>query len=134
MSALEADLQSEYNVDLRDLFRPGSGLTVRRVCVLLRELPLDSRIHRRMSSSKILSYKDHLTLDLLEGIRQVSYWAYVSAVKGVDEANQRALVRGAPKPLERPGQEKKKKTFVSGAQLANRLGGRAAAIPTRKAR
>lgn len=36
---MEAALQRVYGIDLRDLYRPGSGLTYRRVYVLLTNLP-----------------------------------------------------------------------------------------------
>jgi hypothetical protein len=40
--AVEADFLTHFRVDLRDLFIPGSGLTVRRVLLLIRALPAES--------------------------------------------------------------------------------------------
>jgi hypothetical protein len=40
--AVEADFVTHHRTDLRDLFIPGSGLTVRRTLVLLRALPTSS--------------------------------------------------------------------------------------------
>lgn len=46
--AIEADLQRYYGTDLRDLFRPGSGLTWRRLRALVVNLPPDSALARTM--------------------------------------------------------------------------------------
>lgn len=46
--AIEADLQRYYGTDLRDLFRPGSGLTWRRLRALVANLPPDSALARTM--------------------------------------------------------------------------------------
>lgn len=57
---MEAALQRFYNVDLRDLYRPGSGLTYRRVLTLIQQLPspwtieahLLDDIRRQLAASK----------------------------------------------------------------------------------
>lgn len=41
---MEADLARTYQVDLRDLYRPGRQLTLRRLWVLVRHLPTDSSV------------------------------------------------------------------------------------------
>lgn len=46
--AIEADLQRYYGTDLRDLFKPGSGLTWRRLRALITGLPADSALGRAM--------------------------------------------------------------------------------------
>lgn len=43
---MEADLQRFYGIDYRDRWRPGSGLTLRRIGALLRSLPPESALHR----------------------------------------------------------------------------------------
>lgn len=47
--AIEADLQRYYGTDLRDLFRPDSGLTWRRLRALVVNLPADSAFGRTMA-------------------------------------------------------------------------------------
>lgn len=42
---MEATLQRVYNVDLRDLWRPGKALTLRRVFVLVDQLPPEWDLH-----------------------------------------------------------------------------------------
>lgn len=49
--AAEADLASTYqgvDADLRNLYRPGSGMTLRRLYVLLRGLPYDGLFKTEM--------------------------------------------------------------------------------------
>lgn len=46
--AIEADLQRFYGLDIRDLFRPGAGLTWRRLRALIMGLPAESALHRSM--------------------------------------------------------------------------------------
>lgn len=47
--AIEADLQRYYGTDLRDVFRPGSGLTWRRLRALVTGLPPDSALAQAMA-------------------------------------------------------------------------------------
>lgn len=47
--AIEADFQRFYGTDIRDVFRPGSGLTWRRVRAFIWALPADSALVREMS-------------------------------------------------------------------------------------
>lgn len=53
--AVEADLASEYHgpdSDLRNLWRPGSGLTLRRLAVLVFGLSPDSRTWRAYAAEQ----------------------------------------------------------------------------------
>lgn len=47
--AIESDLQRYYGTDIRDIYRPGSGLTWRRVRALIAHLPADSALARSMA-------------------------------------------------------------------------------------
>lgn len=47
--SVEADLVSE-GVDLRDIFRRGSGLTLRLLLLRVRGLPADSQTHRALTA------------------------------------------------------------------------------------
>lgn len=45
---MEATLQRVYGVDLRDLWRPGRDLTLRRVFVLIDQLPAEWDLHAHL--------------------------------------------------------------------------------------
>lgn len=60
--AVEADLQRFYGVDLADYWR--GGLSIRRLSVFLSNLPPDSAVHRRYSSTDGWQTEHFLLADL----------------------------------------------------------------------
>lgn len=48
---VEADFAFR-GLDLRDMYRPGSGMTLRRLLVLIRALPPDSLTHSTLASEQ----------------------------------------------------------------------------------
>lgn len=117
-SKLEADLLSEYGVDLLDLFREEKPLTVRRVITLLDQLPEGSRVAKHIRDDA-LDTTQHLLLTILDGVNQLNYSSYYNASAQVGK-KWGQIWKKAPKPIDRPKikpPEKKVKRFMSGREL-----------------
>jgi hypothetical protein len=66
---VEADLQRFYAVDYRDRWRRGSGLTLRRISVLVDHLPEDSALHLRLNEGEpVPSLTDVLLADIWQAV------------------------------------------------------------------
>jgi hypothetical protein len=96
---------------------------VRRLCVLIRELPLEGRLKRRLAGDDgHLDQKEHLLVGIYNWMAQAAYWSRAEALKGLKDSEARELSRNAPKPLERPGKTKQHR-FLSAPELVRALGG-----------
>lgn len=78
---IAADLQETYNVDLRDLFRPGSGLTPGWVLLLIANLPFGSRfIAQRRGGQQFRGWDEsrYALVGVVNAVRALQY-TYVAA-------------------------------------------------------
>ncbi len=101
---MEADFTQYYQADLRELWRDGSGMTVRWVIVHLMELPMESRIKKHYAGDQgIFSVNDHLTADIRDLLLQIQYLSMITAMKDFKQSQQQKVLRSAPKRLPRPG-------------------------------
>jgi len=107
--ALEADLQRYYGLDFVRFFRPGSGLSWRKLLALIDNLPPESALNtavRNITPEERLaanagdpvkarwSTVESLLAALIDEVRQVS-WMYASS------HSDKAIAR--PQPIRRPG-------------------------------
>lgn len=107
--AVEADFARYYHLDFMDLYRPGSGLTWRKMLALVDCLPpessLNTVIRNRMPEEVLMeragdpaqspwSSLESLMAVLIDELRQFS-WMYAS--KNSEKTVQR------PEPIKRPG-------------------------------
>lgn len=97
---LEADFQSEYHLDLRDLYRPESTLTLRRCLTLFEQLPSDSRIMKWLRND-LFDQKDHLLASILDTIRRVDFSTNVGARATISPESQ-SVFDSMPEPIKRP--------------------------------
>jgi hypothetical protein len=121
-----ADLRQYYDVDLRDFWREGSGLSLLVLISLLFQLPVDSRVMQHLGEKRF-NRQEHLQADILDALRQIAYYTSVNAnVQIRDARSYKKIVESAPKPLRRPGDPepvKPTKQFVSGKQAAGVMKG-----------
>lgn len=115
---MEADFTQYYQADLRDLWRPDSGMTVRWVIVHLMELPDDSRIKKHYGGEHaIFSLNDHLTADIRDLLLNVQYFTAVGALKDMKQSQIQKIVRGSPERPPRPGEIEPEPKFATKEEL-----------------
>lgn len=93
--AIEADLQRYYSTDLRDLFRPESGLTWRRLRALVVNLPPDSALARTIAGADSVWTLETQLLAALHDRLSEANWQRGNA--GSKSPSRR------PQPIPRPG-------------------------------
>ncbi len=116
--ALEADFRQYYHADLRDIFDPDSGMTVRWVLDMLIELPVDSRFSKNMRNDP-LDVNDGLLLEVINQLNQVFYQTSLSASAAIGKSYKKYM-KDAPKPIEHPKiveEKKEKPKFLTGKEL-----------------
>lgn len=90
-------MQRYYGTDLRDLFRPGSGLTWRRLRALVVNLPPDSALGRSISGPDSVWTLETQLLAALHDRLSEANWQRGNA--GAKSPSRR------PQPIPRPGVE-----------------------------
>ncbi|WP_158881994.1 D site-binding protein [Amycolatopsis anabasis] len=102
--ALLADFQHHYQIDLRDVLRPGSGLSPRRALALVRQLPLESATVAALRGGPEFRGwgTDRYLLAMLIDAVNDNTFAFISA-------NSKRKPQ-PPKPVERPGKAAQKNT------------------------
>lgn len=116
---LEADFLEYYNIDILDLYRDDTALSIRRAVSLYALLPVDSRTIKDIRN-EVLSIDQNLTLSVLELLSSVSYQTSIVASGTVDKKSYKEAMKNAPKRIERPTlreKPKEKKKFLSGREL-----------------
>ena len=93
--AIEADLARYYSTDIRDLFRPGSGLTWRRLRALVLGLPEESALGRAIAGEDSVWTLETQLLAALHDRLSEGNWQRGNA--GSKTPSRR------PKPIPRPG-------------------------------
>lgn len=116
---MEADFTSEYNgLDLRDLWRRGSGLTARRAIALIIELPEGSRTKKHIAGDRALfDVKAHLLADIRDLLNATQYFAGATATKDLKKSHIEKLARGMPQRIRRPGEPDPEKKFATPEEL-----------------
>lgn len=93
--AIESDLQRYYGTDIRDLYRPGSDLTWRRLRVLVAYLPADSALARSMAGEDAgWSLETHLLAALHDRLAEANWQRGNTGAKTPTRR---------PTPIPRPG-------------------------------
>ncbi len=88
---LAADLQQFYGVDLRDLLRPGAGLTPMYLLALIRGLPMESRFNaERRGGQQFYGWDAQMYASV----------ATVNAVRALQYTYVAAHSKSKPKPPE----------------------------------
>lgn len=121
---IEADLRQYYNINLSDVFRPGSGVTLRHVLNLVEQLPGESRFMKHVRDDGF-AMEEHLLASMLDTLVQIQYQTSIAAAVGAQKEYSK-LMRKAPKPLERPTikpKPKKKYKFLSTRELIDYMNG-----------
>lgn len=121
---LEADFREYYNIDIRLLFVPGSGINIRLVCDLMEMLPDQSRFMKHIRDDA-LSIEEHLLLNIQEAVTQVAYQASITAAAQAGKEYSK-LQRKAPKPVDRPTvipKPKEPKKFLKTSEIMKLFGG-----------
>lgn len=124
LTRLEADFLQFYGIDLHDLFREDSSLTVRRVADLIDQLPTESRTVKHIIDDP-WGTDQHLLANIADAMNQVWFFSRVSAASQMKKEDARKVFAQAPKLMERPSvkpKEKPKPVFLSGRQLKEILG------------
>lgn len=119
---LEADFTQYYNSDLRDLFKPDSPMTVRWVVDHMEMLPDGSRIHKHLTNDAF-DVDQHILASIYDALNQLTYQASISASAAAGKEYKK-LVKGAPKPIERPTvfeKPKQKKKFARVSEIKKLL-------------
>jgi hypothetical protein len=124
---LEADFRAEYEIDIRDFWRPGGGrskLSLRSVVSLIFKLPITSRIKQHFVAGRY-DRKEHQTADIIDLLNQIAYYISVTAAGTIKDRKVMAKVhQNTPKRAKRPGEveeKKQKKKFTSAAGAATML-------------
>lgn len=93
--AIEADLARYYGADIRDLFRPGSGLTWRRLRALVTNLPAESALGRALGGEdSVWTLETQLLAALHDRLAEANWQR---ANEGARSPSRR------PTPIPRPG-------------------------------
>jgi hypothetical protein len=116
---IEADLQSEYGVDLVDFFR--GKMTARKLLVYIRGLPGSSRISKKHGGpDSEWSRLEHFTADVIDLLQIINY-NQATALQMKAKHPKRLK---APEPVERPSdtvrkleEAKRPKKFASKQEL-----------------
>jgi hypothetical protein len=124
---VEADLQRYYRTDFRDLFEPGSGLTWRRLLVLVEQLPPESAVmtairnmipedelHASESHPEFAAWSnlENLIALLIDEVRNFS-WSFI-------QSRSEAKVP-RPDPVRRPGIGSGRQARVISLDAAKRM-------------
>lgn len=75
-AAVYADFQRYYGIDLGDLFRPGSGLTPKRIVYLVEGLPIESRTVAAIADNNESSgwgVTEYLIANLIDAVRENTF-------------------------------------------------------------
>ena len=124
MAALEADFWEYYHRDLRDLWKPNSGMTVRWVISHFRKLPPKSRVWKHLLGEKAeWGYEEHLLADIRDIVARTSFLNAIEAHKGITDGNWNNIMRKLPDPPLRPGDEKPEIKFATKDELTQLFGG-----------
>jgi len=125
-SRLEADFAEYYHIDVRDLWRPGSGLTYRRCINLVKQLRSPARTVQAEAKLGEYSLTDHILADVRDLLNMAVYLT-VHTIQVEKRADLDKILKAAPKPMERLGlkdeEEKKEKKFASVRELQSMMGG-----------
>jgi hypothetical protein len=97
---VEADFQSEYGLDLRDLYRSKSRMTLRRCLVLFNQLPGESRVMKRLRNDGF-SMRDHLLANIFDTLRRIDFSTNVGARANLTSESQ-SIFDSMPEPMKRP--------------------------------
>lgn len=119
-----ADFQHYYGLDLRDVLRPGAGLSSRRALALVRQLPPESAtVAALRGGAEFRGWGPdrYLMARLIDAVKENTH-AFISA-------NSKKKPK-APKPVERPDFHAEQKR--RGNSFAAMAGARIAAIRNRK--
>jgi len=129
---LDADLRSEYGLDLHDLWKPGTGLTVRRLISYIKELPQDARIWKHLLGEETLwGHQEHLLADVRDVSQQIAYFSAVAAGRQFSKRSEwEKVMKDIPKQSRRPGDPKEEApTFATTTDLMDMFGGGAIGKP-----
>lgn len=112
---LRCDLQSEYDIDLDDLFK--KKLSWARVAELTAGLPPGSRIHEGWGQ------QTHFLADQVDLLNRIMWLQQIATTVALDKKD-RKILKKPPKLLERPGVEhrKEKPVFTDTKDVIKMLG------------
>lgn len=134
VEALEADFRQFYSgLDLRDLWRPGSGMNYRVVISLWKRLPQDARIWEALVGERARwTEEKHLLADIRDFCMRTMYFSSIAAAKDLNQTALGQINDHAPKPPRRPGDpEPTQKTALTGAELKGTFLGKMVGNPRR---
>lgn len=123
LSALEADLASEYGVDLYSFFR--GEMYFRRLQDFVLNLPPDSRLAKRSRNDPI-DTGNQLLMTIIDNLNFLNYQTYYLTGATVGKGWKK-IISKAPKPLNRPKyiedeKVEEKPRFLSGRELREMMG------------
>lgn len=126
---IAADFQHYYGLDLRDVLRPGSGLSPRRALALIRRLPLESATTAALRGGDEFrgwGMDRYLLATLIDAVRENTH-AFIAA-------NSKKKPR-PPKPVDRPDltvrarQQLNLFAVMAGRHIAAKKGGDLTPLP-----
>lgn len=134
MAALEADFTQYYRADLRDLWRPGSGMTYRWVISHWKQLPEGARTWRVIVGERARwTEEKHLLADIRDFLVRTTYFGGIAAAKDLNQSALDKINEHIPKPARRPGDPEPERKIVSGgAELQQTFLGGMVGRPNRK--
>ncbi len=129
LDKLEADLLSEYGVDLYSFFR--GEMSFRRLYSLVLNLPEDSRISKWIRNDP-LDTNTHLLMSVVDGVNLNNYQTYYVASSDIGK-DYKKIFKSAPKPQKRPkfiedAAVEEKPRFLTGRELKGVLAERKVVI------
>lgn len=102
-----------YKVDIRDLLRPGTGVTPRWVLALVKGLDVNSRFHAQKRGGQQFRYWDESRYALVAIADAVRAFLYAYIVTHTEKGKPRPEV---PKPIKTPQPPRtKKKVYAPGS-------------------
>ncbi len=126
MAALEFDLWQFCHRDLRDLWRPNSGMSVRWVISTIDQLlkKQESSLRKYLVGDKAeWHHQEHLLADIRDTISFMAYFAPFAALSQVSERSDRQkILRDIPKAPLRPGDEPEEIKFATKDELMQLFG------------
>lgn len=120
MAALEDDLWVFRHRDLRDLWIPKSGMTVRWVISAIQQLlKQEKSLLRRhlLGDQAEWGGQQHLTADVRDLLLQVAYFSMVNCQSNLKRSQWDQVVRDMPTAPLRPGDEPRELEFADKDEL-----------------
>lgn len=94
------------------------------MCVLVEELPHDSRYYRKVRGGVELTITEDLLWDIRDICMAAAYWSSVGGLKGMKQAAANKLASDAPEPTRKPGvqPDEDKPKFLNARELHTLFG------------